>query len=577
MARGKRKPSPSPSTSTTQQQQQQQQPVTATKMVKTTRKGSSNSPPVDDRFPFKTTTHVYQHPTTAIYFDAMLNQTEIGKNANKFYVVQVIQSDDAKSWWCFNVWGRVGENGQNKVFGPFNTSGPAVAEFEKKFKDKTKLPWSNRTGSPQPGKYTYLERSFDDDDNDDQQEEEEEETGHKNKKAKVEEEEEVQEKKKPIESELDERVQDLMRMIFNTGIIDQTMTSLEYDSAKLPLGKLSKSTLDQGYTQLKDIATIVNLPAGERSKKENKDELMRLTNRYYSLVPHSFGRNKPPLIDNQVLLKRELDLMDALGQLKITSELMSTPSSKLSTQHPLDVQFANLGLDACDPVEVGTKEWGVLESLLANTKGVTHTSWSLSLLTAFRIHRASDHTQFLEGGFDKPNKKKAHDNKRLLWHGSRCSNFGGILSQGLRIAPPEAPVSGYMFGKGIYLASMSSKSAGYCFHSISNDEGLLMLVEAQLGPKPFYLREQAEYDAGESCKKAGMLATWGIGRTQPSAWEDAGKLHADLKGVLMPSTTVPPKEANKTSSLLYDEFITYSTSQVRIRYVLRCKFNLARW
>lgn len=31
-------------------------------------------------------------------------------------------------------------------------------------------------------------------------------------------------------------------------------------------------------------------------------------------------------------------------------------------------------------------------------------------------------------------------NRRLLWHGSRTTNFAGILSQGLRIAPPEAPV-----------------------------------------------------------------------------------------------------------------------------------------
>jgi poly [ADP-ribose] polymerase len=36
----------------------------------------------------------------------------------------------------------------------------------------------------------------------------------------------------------------------------------------------------------------------------------------------------------------------------------------------------------------------------------------------------------------------------MLWHGSRLSNFVGILSQGLRIAPPEAPKTGYMFGKG---------------------------------------------------------------------------------------------------------------------------------
>jgi len=38
--------------------------------------------------------------------------------------------------------------------------------------------------------------------------------------------------------------------------------------------------------------------------------------------------------------------------------------------------------------------------------------------------------------------------RKLLWHGSRLCNYVGILNQGLRIAPAEAPVSGYMFGKG---------------------------------------------------------------------------------------------------------------------------------
>ena len=41
-------------------------------------------------------------------------------------------------------------------------------------------------------------------------------------------------------------------------------------------------------------------------------------------------------------------------------------------------------------------------------------------------------------------------------------NFTIIPFQGLRIAPPEAPVTGYMFGKGIYFADMVSKSANYC-------------------------------------------------------------------------------------------------------------------
>jgi poly [ADP-ribose] polymerase len=72
----------------------------------------------------------------------------------------------------------------------------------------------------------------------------------------------------------------------------------------------------------------------------------------------------------------------------------------------------------------------------------------MEVLDVFEIRNPSQISQF-----------KDVRNKMLLWHGSRLSNFVGILSQGLRIAPPEAPVTGYMFGKGIYFADISSKSA----------------------------------------------------------------------------------------------------------------------
>lgn len=67
-------------------------------------------------------------------------------------------------------------------------------------------------------------------------------------------------------------------------------------------------------------------------------------------------------------------------------------------------------------------------------------------------------------------------NNMLLWHGSRVSNFVGILSQGLRIAPPEAPASGYLFGKGIYLADMAEKSINYC-RSHGQESALILLIE----------------------------------------------------------------------------------------------------
>lgn len=40
-------------------------------------------------------------------------------------------------------------------------------------------------------------------------------------------------------------------------------------------------------------------------------------------------------------------------------------------------------------------------------------------------------------------------------------NYVGILSQGLRIAPPEAPHNGYAYGKGLYFANAFTTSEGY--------------------------------------------------------------------------------------------------------------------
>ena len=50
-------------------------------------------------------------------------------------------------------------------------------------------------------------------------------------------------------------------------------------------------------------------------------------------------------------------------------------------------------------------------------------------------------------------------------------------SSGLHIAPAEAPVTGYMFGKGVYFADLFSKSANYCYASRKAKDGVLLLCE----------------------------------------------------------------------------------------------------
>ncbi len=67
-------------------------------------------------------------------------------------------------------------------------------------------------------------------------------------------------------------------------------------------------------------------------------------------------------------------------------------------------------------------------------------------------------------------------NRRLLWHGTNVAVVAAIINSGLRIMPH----SGGRVGRGIYLASENSKSAGYV-RTNGAGVGVMFLCEAALG------------------------------------------------------------------------------------------------
>jgi len=262
------------------------------------------------------------------------------------------------------------------------------------------------------------------------------------------------------------------------------------------------------------------------------EEIKNLSNRYYSYIPHAFGRNRPPVINEAQRLKKEIDLLESLSDMRIAEEIIKSSNvinDGAEQVNPIDRQFRGLGMSEMTPVQTNTTEYKEIESYLCQSVGATHGT-SYKVEDIFRIQRDGEFERFDESEFGKLTKS----NRRLLWHGSRATNFGGILSQGLRIAPPEAPVSGYMFGKGIYLADMSSKSANYCCPHGSGGVGILLLCETELGD-PMLELVNADYDAGEKCRQSQKVATWGKGRTTPVKWKDASSIHRSLKGVSMVS------------------------------------------
>ncbi|TNN54786.1 Poly [ADP-ribose] polymerase 2 [Liparis tanakae] len=122
------------------------------------------------------------------------------------------------------------------------------------------------------------------------------------------------------------------------------------------------------------------------------------------------------------------------------------------------------------------------------------------------------------------------------------------------------------WGRGIYFADMSSKSANYCFAGQNNNVGLLLLSEVALGDSNELL--DADYEAHKL--PAGKHSTKGLGRTGPNP-----KNSVDLDGVTVPMGPAVKTGVGKQSSysLLYNEFIVYNPAQTRMRYLLRIKFN----
>ncbi|PIL29277.1 hypothetical protein GSI_09327 [Ganoderma sinense ZZ0214-1] len=295
-------------------------------------------------------------------------------------------------------------------------------------------------------------------------------------------EDEKQEEEKIPDSTLGPELQQLIKLIFNQSLFAATLSSLNYDANKLPLGKLAKSTILNGFSALKALSEVISQPDGDVSKQNGgfRQAVEHLTNRYYSIIPHVFGRDRPIVIDSLERLKRELELVDALGDMEIATQLLSSSIPKDAAGNPvqpLDANFRSLGLSSMAPVARASREFGALERYTRDTHGATHRHYGVQVLNAFRVEREGETRAWEDAGYGGLEVGE----RLLLWHGSRTTNFAGILKQGLRIAPPEAPVTGYMFGKGVYFADMMSKSANYCHAYLSDNTGILLLCEVAAG------------------------------------------------------------------------------------------------
>ncbi|KAE9344568.1 hypothetical protein PF008_g9164 [Phytophthora fragariae] len=493
----------------------------------------------------------------------MLNLTDISYGTygnNKFYMGQLIV--DHGRFVVFRKWGRVGAKTPQSSVKTYCDAEAAEEAFSKAFRSKSGNEWPlTKVFERKKGKYFLVELDDGEPEPADDAAAEEEE-------------------KEKVASKLPQEVQNIVKLICDPDVVTREMASLNVDLKRFPLGKLSKAQISQGYDILQRISSTLETleemtktsakatkagakgrrkakakakgptAAANKSASSYRADLKTLSSEFYSLIPHDFGRSLPPVIATNDDLKLKLDLLEVLSNLEISQMLQKQEAEKPKGPaiHPLDRHYDMLNTNM-EPMDKSGNEYKIIEKFIEKTNG----GRKLDINTILKIGRPDE-----EGHKDV---LRSVDNHKLLWHGSRLSNFVGILSQGLRIAPPEAPANGYYFGKGLYFADVLAKSANYCCASSQNPTAVLLLAEVALGT-PFKTPsgEFLNYDTVKG--QRGCDSTHGLGRMVPA--EDEYETLSD--GVVVPAGTLKPVDG--IQHLLYNEFIVYRREQVQLRYLV---------
>lgn len=468
--------------------------------------------------------HVYQRE--GVLYTSVLGLTDIQKNKNSYFKIQVLQSDDFRRYWLFSSWGRIGTKVGDSKKEEFDIGEKACVEFERLYKDKTGNSWGKRkTFTKLAGKYYPIDVDYEDD--------------TKLKKLAD---------KSTVPSKLPEPVQNLVKMLFDLDFMKQTMMEFDLDMVRMPLGRLSRKQLEEANQTLSDLSDLTARGASEA-------EFIGLSNKFYTLVPHNFGMLQAPVISSLEMIKNKREMIESLLEIEIAYSMLQEDIN--DELNPLDCRYEQLKTEL-KPLDRKTSEFKLIEQYVANTHAGTHNTYKLVVEDVFKVKRQGEAARY------KP-FKKLH-NRQLLWHGSRLTNFVGILSHGLKIAPPEAPATGYMFGKGIYFADMVSKSANYCVTSPEQQTGLLLLSEVALGETHDLTRSQFVKQLPD-----GKHSVKGLGKTFP----DPSTVHKRRDGVVIPLGKATTNNQMQ-SELLYNEFIVYDVAQVNVQYLLKMKFDYSR-
>ena len=536
------------------------------------------------------------------YWDASLTKVNL-KNGiygeYMFYFIQLIHDKGKNMYIVTTQFGRIGEEGANQR-SPFNTLNEAKNEFNKIFKSKTGNNWDERNNFKRiKGKYMLLTYN----------------------KIHIKPNELIKPfdyEKCPKSNLLNNEIKTLLKNITDNSIIAKAFKDSGVDGEFFNYSMLNKEILIQARKYLVDLLNKVqeldkirnininmmnnNINLNNDSNDENKEnemeieedidkkekikdikdiktlkdktdaiifktnEIMELSNRYYELIPKKKFKNSCILpLDHVDEVKNEIQIIDNLTYIEKAVNILLGANNKINAINPLDYIYYSLQT-YFKLIEKNTPEFTTLEKYINNTSGRD------KIVNIFSVSRKEE-TQ-------TSNKFNDLSNHYLLFHGTKIFNLIGIFSNGLKIAPPEAPMTGYMFGKGIYLSNMYQKSIDYCdtIQDRTNSKKIknysyILLCEAALGniyePNNKFDIENLHF------LNNGYDSLKSLARNGP----DPNKNFVCNDGVVIPLGNIINYGNNNTMNMMnacitsYPEYVVYNCEQIKIRYIVQMEKN----
>lgn len=315
-----------------------------------------------------------------------------------------------------------------------------------------------------------------------------------------------------------------------------------YNAISVPLSKVSKDMVREGFTWLKAID-------GEMVKKTPKPEILEALSRsFYEVVPLLDSEGKEA-ITTRDSFQRRLKVVSMLSDIEaahsqwrvLLADDPASQGSKLS-EEVLQQLYKSLKCDlrAESP---GAPAWQLVEKYLASS---FTTSAPPKIRSIFGIEKSQEVARY--------QRFATASNRVLLWQGAPLTSWLSLLAGGPRLPPKEAPESGYAFGKGLYFFNAARPALA------KGAPALVLLAEVALGSS----RPLNEPTKGAEKLPQGFQSLHAIGAFRPSL--SLEHRFADGTAVTVPAGSL--REVSGASWGQYDEYVVFNTAQVRMRYLV---------